>query len=127
MVSLVYGKISAINYGAGTAGITLEDKENQVIQDVPFLAAFYEMPRIGDTVAAVFDETGGQIGKGIILGKIFLSGNPPGESGPGIFYKQFSDGASVKYDPATQEMEVRAKKLVVDELLYKTLTQVIQR
>ena len=73
MVSLVYGKISAINYGAGTAGITLEDKENQVIQDVPFLAAFYEMPRIGDTVAAVFDETGGQIGKGIILGKIFLS------------------------------------------------------
>lgn len=123
MVSFFYAKISAINYKAGTAGITLEDKENQVIQDVPFLSAFYEMPRPGDTVAVLLEETGGQFGKGVILGKIFLSGNPPGESGPGIFYKQFSDGASVRYDPAAQEMEVRAKKLAVDELLYNTLTQ----
>lgn len=123
MVSLHFGKISVINYGAGTAGVTLEDKENQVIQDVPFLSMFYEMPKPGDTVAVLIEDMGGQIGKGVILGKIFLSSSPPGESGPGIFYKQFSDGASVKYSPVSQELEVHTRRLVVDELVYKSLTQ----
>ncbi len=123
MASLFYGKISAINYGAGTAGVTLADRENQVIQDVPFLSMCYEMPKPGDTVAVLFEEMGGQIGKGVILGKVFLSGNAPGESGPGIFYKQFTDGASIKYDPSSQEMEVNTKRLAVNELVYKTLTQ----
>lgn len=123
MASLFYGKISAINYGAGTAGVTLEDREKQVIQDVPFLSMCYEMPSPGDTVAVLFEEIGGQIGKGVILGKIFLSGNPPGESGPDIFYKQFMDGASIKYNPANQELAVNTRRLVVDELVYKTLIQ----
>ncbi len=123
MTSLFYGKISAINYKAGTAGITLGDRENQVIQNVPFLSAFYEMPRPGDTVAVLFEELGGQIGKGVILGKIFLKGNAPKESGPDIFYKQFSDGSSVKYDPSVGELEINTGKLIVDELVYNTLTQ----
>ncbi|MCM1045643.1 MAG: hypothetical protein NC417_09045 [Candidatus Gastranaerophilales bacterium] len=123
MVSLYYAKISTINYKAGTAGVTLEDREKQVIQDVPFLAAFYEMPSPGDTVAVLFEEIAGQIGKGVILGKIFLSGKPPGKSGPDIFYKQFKDGASVMYSTSSQELEITARKLVVDELLYNTLTQ----
>lgn len=123
MVSLFFGKISAIKYEAGTAGITLLDRENQVIQDVPFLSMIYEMPRPGETVAALFEEVGGQIGKGVILGKIFLSGSRPKETGPDIFYKEFTDGAGVKYTPALQEMEINTKKVVVDELIYKTLTQ----
>lgn len=123
MASLFYGKISAINYVAGTAGVTLPDKENQVIQDVPFLAMFYEMPKPGDTVAVLFEEVGGQIGKGVILGKIFLSGNKPKETGPDIFYKEFTDGAGMKYTPALQEMEFETKKVIVDELVYKILTQ----
>lgn len=123
MASLFYGKISTINYGAGTAGVTLADRENQVLQEVPFLSICYEMPKPGDTVAVLFEEIGGQIGKGVILGKIFLSGNVPKETGPGIFYKQFTDGNSVKYNPSSQEMEVNTPKLVVNELVYKTLTQ----
>lgn len=123
MASLFYGKISTINYKAGTAEVTLVDRENQVIQDVPFLSMCYEMPKPKDTVAVLFEEISGQIGKGVILGKIFLSGNPPGESGPGIFYKQFTDGASVKYSPAAQELTVNTQRLVVNELVYNTLTQ----
>lgn len=128
MTSLFYAKISSINYKVGTAGITLADRENQVIQDVPFLSMCYEMPRPGDTVAVLLENIGGQMGRGVILGKIFLSGNPPKESGSGIFYKQFSDGSGIKYDPATQEMAVTVEKLVVNELRvnelqYSTLTQ----
>ena len=123
MASLFYGKISAINYGAGTSAVTLPDRENQVIQDVPFLAMIYEMPKPGDTVAVLFEEEGGRIGKGVILGKIFLRGNAPRETGPGIFYKEFTDGAGIKYTPESQEMEIMTKKVVVDELVYTALTQ----
>lgn len=123
MASLFYGKISAINYEAGTAGVTLPDRENQVIQDVPFLSMIYEMPKPGDTVAVLFEEVGGQIGKGVILGKMFLSGNEPKETGSDIFYKEFSDGAGMKYTPSLQKIEFKIKKVVVDELIYKTLTQ----
>lgn len=124
MATLFYGKISSIDYGAGTASVTLQDRENQVIQAVPFLSMFYEMPKPGDTVAAVFEElNGGQIGKGVILGKIFIEGNRPGENGSGIFYKQFTDGASMKYTPNKQELELKVRKVVVDEIAYNTLTQ----
>lgn len=123
MATLFYAKISSINYAEATANVALPDRENQVIQKVPFLSMFYEMPKPGDTVAVIFEEMGGQIGKGVILGNIFLDCNRPGESGPDIFYKQFTDGSSMIYNPSTKEMEFKTKKVVVDELIYKNLTK----
>lgn len=123
MATLFYGKISSINYGSGTAGVTLQDKEDQVIQDVPFLAMFYEMPHPGDTVAVLFEEIDGQIDKGVILGKIFMDENIPGKSGPNIFYKQFTDGSNVQYTPESQELKLSVKKVIVDEIEYKKATQ----
>lgn len=123
MTVLFYGKISSINYKTGTASITLPDRENQIIQAVPFLSASYEMPQPGTTVAVLFEEVNGQIGKGVILGPLFLGTNTPGESGPGIFYKQFSDGSSIKYTPDSGKMEINAQKIVVEELEYRVLTQ----
>lgn len=123
MATLFYGSISTINYEAGTASIALTDRENQIIQDVPFLSAFYEMPETGDIVAVIFEEIDGQIGKGVILGKIYLQGNIPKETGKGIFYKELGGGAAVKYSQETEELEVTTKRIIVDELVYKTLTQ----
>lgn len=122
-MELFYAKISAINYAAGTASVTLGEREGQVITGVPFLSLCYEMPEIGETVAVIFDDTQGEVGRGVILGTIFTKANPPGESGKGIFYKQFSDGVSVKYDPSDQSMEITAKKIVVDEVEYGKATQ----
>ncbi|MBO5032150.1 MAG: phage baseplate assembly protein V [Lachnospiraceae bacterium] len=119
MATLFYGIISSINYSSGTANITLQDRENQVIQGVPFLSAYYEMPRPGETVAVLFEELNGQIGKGVILGTLFLDGNKPGEYGPDIFYKQFADGAGMKYTPDSGELEIKVKKVVVNEIEYK--------
>lgn len=123
MVVLFYGKVSSINYAAGTADIALQEKENQIIREVPFLAMCYEMPSPGDVVAVLFEEIDGQIGKGVVLGKLFLDGNKPSETGPDIFYKQFTDGTSVKYTPAKKEMEVNVKKIVVDEIEYRNAKQ----
>ncbi len=123
MVSLFYGRISSIDYAAGTANIVLQERENQVVQEVPFLSICYEMPGSGDVVAVLFEEVDGQIGKGVVLGRMFLADNKPGESGAGIFYKQFTGGAGVKYTPETGELEIRVKKVVVDEIEYGTATQ----
>lgn len=122
MTTLFYGKISTVNYESGTANIALPDRENQIIQDVPFLASEYYMPGSGDMVAVIFEEIDGQIGKGVILGKIFLQDNAPKESGKGIYYKEFGN-AALKYDQRSETMEITAKKIVVDELVYRTLTQ----
>lgn len=123
MATLFYAKISSVNYQAGTANVTLQDREDQVIREVPFLSAFYEMPKPGETVAVIFEEDNGQIGKGVILGRVFLQNNAPAEYGADIFYKEFTDGKSMKYTPASGELELRTKKVVVDELIYKKLTQ----
>lgn len=123
MAVLFYGKISSVNYGAGTANVALPDRENQVIQTVPFLSMFYEMPSPGETVAVIFEELNGQLGRGVILGKIYIGENRPEQNGRGVFYKQFADGASVKYTPDSQELELKVKKVVVEEMEYGTLTQ----
>lgn len=123
MVTLFYGRISSIDYDSGMADVALQERENQVIPGVPFLSMYYEMPQPGDVVATLFEEIDGQIGKGIVLGRLFMDGNKPGETGAGIFYKQFTDGAGVKYTPEKKELEVRVKKVVVDEIEYTTATQ----
>jgi hypothetical protein len=116
MAELFYAKISSINYKKGTADVALQDREDQVIENVPFLAGWYEMPEPGDVAAAIFEDMDGQIGKGVILGPMFLAKNRPKESGKGIFYKEFSDGACIRYTPETGTLEVTADKLVVREL-----------
>lgn len=123
MAELYYCRISSVDYGSGTANVSIQERENQVVTGVPFLSWAYEMPTAGDMVAAIFEESYGRIGKGVILGPIFANGNRPGVSGAGIFYKEFADGASVKYDPANKCMEITAEKLVVEELEYKNATQ----
>lgn len=122
MAELYYCKISSVNYESGTASVTIQSQENQVITGVPFLSMAYEMPGIGDTVAVIFEKPDGKIGKGVILGKIFTSGNRPKISGAGIFFKEFSDGASVRYDPSDKSMEIKVDKIVVDEVEYKKAT-----
>lgn len=119
MVTLFYAKISSIEYALGTANIALQERENQVIEGVPFLATYYEMPKPGEVIVVLFEEINGQIGKGVILGKLFLDENKPTEYGKDIFYKQFADGAGVKYIPDRKELEVKVKKVVVDEIEYK--------
>lgn len=123
MATLFYGKISTVNYESGTANIALPDRENQIIQDVPFLASEYYMPGSGDMVAVIFEEIDGQIGKGVILGKIFLQDNAPKVSGKGIYYKELPGNAALKYDQGSETMEISVKKIVVDELVYRTLAQ----
>ena len=123
MVTLFYGKISSIDYKSGMADITLQERENQVIQGAPFLSMVYEMPKPGEIVAVLFEELDGQIGKGVVLGRLFIDDNKPAESGTDIFYKQFTGGSGIKYDPVTEALEIRVKKVTANEIEYETASQ----
>lgn len=58
MAKLFYARISKIDYEKGLADITIEEHEKQVINDVPFLAGAYEMPKIKERVAVLLEYSG---------------------------------------------------------------------
>lgn len=109
-------KISKIDYEAGRADVTIEDRDGLVVTDVPFLDSIYEMPRVKDAVYVDFEEKGGRIKRGVILGRFYTKDNPPAQSGKGIFFKEFSDGAFIKYDPETKTLEISADTLKVKKI-----------
>lgn len=113
---IAIGKISKIDYEAGRADVTLEDREGIVITDVPFLDSIYEMPNIKDAVFVDMEEKGGRIIRSVILGRFYAKDNLPADSGKGIFYKKFSDGAYIKYDPDTKTLELGVDKVEIKEL-----------
>ena len=121
MARLYFAKISAINYDAGTADISIMEHESQVINDVPFLADAYEMPKIKDTVAVLIESENGNMDKGVIIGPVFAPDNKPEETGKGIFYKKFQDGASVKYDSASKTITVEAEKIEIKSADVKSI------
>lgn len=122
MVGLFYCRVSKIAYAAGTADLVIEDREGQIIPGVPFLATAYDMPRVGDMVAVVMDETGGRIERGVILGKIFSEINRPELSGPGIFHKTFSDGGHITYDPVTKTLDIGVDRITAGRISAKEIT-----
>mgnify|MGYP004504533515 CR=1 FL=1 len=121
MATLVYAKISTIHYANGSADIALQDRENQVILNVPFLAWFYEMPKAGDIVAALIEEANGRIQKSVILGKIFIGENTPKNTGKDMFCKEFADGANMKYKAG--ECQFNMDRVRVNELICKRVIQ----
>ncbi len=108
------GKISAIQYGAGTADITIPEKSGIVMPAVPFLSVFYDMPKVGDMVACIFSEDNGRLGRGCILGRLFSNASPPQESGADKFFMKLPDGTIVRCSGS--EMEITAAKVKVKEL-----------
>ncbi len=122
MAELFYCKISKINYVAGTADLMIEDREGQIISGVPFLAGVYDMPGIGDMVAAIMDDTAGKIGRGVILGKIFSKNNIPQMSGAGVFYKSLAGGAYIAYNPSDKTLDIKVDKITAERITAKEIT-----
>lgn len=121
MTELFYCKISKVNYAEGTADLLIEEREGQIITGVPFLSGTYDMPGIGNMVAAIMNDTAGKIGRGVILGKVFSKNNAPEMSGKGVFYKSLAGGAHIAYDPSSKTLnlevdKVTAKKIVAEEI-----------
>ncbi len=105
------GKISTIDYARGTASVVYTDRNNEPSPNFPFFSFAYEMPKADDTVVVLLLPN--STTKGFILGVPWSGAKIPDESGQGVFYKKFSDGASVKYNAKTKQMEVTAGRIVM--------------
>lgn len=108
------GKIGKIDYATGMASVIYTDRNNEASPEYPFFSNVYEMPKIDDTVVVLMLPNSST--KGFILGVPFSGSKIPAESGQGIFYKEFSDGTSILYDPRTKTMDISAKEIVLKKL-----------
>lgn len=116
MAELFYARISKVNYKNGTADVVIEEHENQVVSDIPFLANVYEMPKIKDRVAVLIEYIRGDVDKGVILGPVYSNEKKPNRTGKSIFEKRFKDGTSITYNEELKLMTVEAERLKVKEL-----------
>ena len=105
------GKISTIDYTRGTASVIYTDRNNEPSPNFPFFSFAYDMPKVDDTVVVLLLPN--STTKGFILGVPWSGTRIPEESGQGVFYKKFSDGAYVKYDAKTKQMDVAADRVVM--------------
>ena len=108
------GKISTIDYARGTATVIYTDRGNETSPTFPFFSAFYEMPRVDDTVVVLLLPN--STTRGFILGVPYSGARIPTESGQGIFFKEFPDGTYVRYDGKSKQMEVSAGAVMLQAL-----------
>lgn len=92
------GRISSVNYAAGTARVVYSDRDNAVTQEFPILAnGAYEMPKVDDMV--VVAHLTNAPSAGVILGKFWNGANVPTEGKRGIVRKDIDNGKCViRYD-----------------------------
>ncbi len=110
------GKISTIHYEAGTADVYFDDEEESVKTALPFLAHEYNMPSVNDTVVCIFQSNSGSNEQGYILGPVYSQANQPEYFGKGVYFKRLSDTSYIKYDPATDTLDIHASKVVIHNL-----------
>ena len=114
------GKISTINYEAGTASVTYEDRNNEVSPQFPFFSSSYEMPKVDEQAVVIMLPN--STTKGFIIGVPFSGKKIPSESGPGIFFKEFSDGTFILYDPKRKMLHVEADKIKLSSIAAESIT-----
>lgn len=114
------GRVSTVNYEAGTASVTYTDRSNETSPPFPIFSAAYEMPKVDDTVVVIMLPNSGS--KGFIVGKPFSGVNTPEIAGAGIFYKKFSDGTMIVYDPSTRTLSVDAKEIKLKSVAADSVT-----
>jgi len=94
------GKISSIDYAAGTARVAYSDRDNEVTAPMPMLSHEYEPPEIGAQVIVLCLSSGG----GVVLGKAWSEKNPPPEGTAGLYRKDLGNTpgqAVIRYDGGT--------------------------
>ncbi|MEG1594460.1 MAG: phage baseplate assembly protein V [Oscillibacter sp.] len=95
------GKVSAIDYTAGTVRVVYHDKDDAVTTPMPLLADEYNMPQVGDQVVVLHLSNGKEAG--LVLGRVWSEKHKPAESGAGLYRKELDKvpgAAMIRYKKA---------------------------
>ena len=102
------GRVSSVNYEAGTVDVILRDEEDSVRHGLPVFSLEYHMPGINDMVVVIFQSNSGSREQGYVVGTPFSEANKPEISGKGVYFKRFSDSAFIRYDPEEPRRSVHS-------------------
>ena len=104
------GKINAVNAVDGTVDVLFEDRDNQVMSDLPLMAFEYDIPEIGQQALCLF--LGNDIERGFCLKTFYSDVHLPPVSDKNIYRKQFDDGTFIEYKKDSSELLIQASKPV---------------
>lgn len=107
------GRVSNINYSAGTARVTYADKDGTVTKEIPFVANNeYNMPKVGDLVSVSCTSNGTVAAT--VAGSTWNRNNTPYEGYEGLYRKEYSNTKNKcfeRYDNSTGEYILRVNRL----------------
>lgn len=85
------GKVSSVNYAAGTVRIVYKDKSDKGTAELPVFCGMgeYQMPKVDDQVLVLHLSNDSSIG--IVMGRFWTGKIPPVIHGPGAYQKNLSD------------------------------------
>lgn len=104
MSGMRIGRISAVNYPAGTVRILYKDKSEEVTKELPLLSHEYYMPEVDDMVFVCHLPNGAEAA--VVLGRFWSDKNRPPEGKKGLYRKDFSrtpGKAMLRYDEEAGE------------------------
>ena len=104
MSEMRIGRISAVNYPAGTVRILYKDKSEEVTKELPLLSHEYYMPEVDDLVFVCHLPNGKEAA--VVLGRFWSDKNMPPEGKKGLYRKDMSrtpGKAMIRYDDESGE------------------------
>lgn len=100
------GQVSSVNEAKGTVRVKFDDKDNLISPELPLLDAEYHIPAIGSQVLCLFLPNGLQ--QGFCLNGFYSDVNSPPVKNKNIYFKDFGDGTSIKYNKQTKVLDITA-------------------
>jgi len=114
MEGIRIGRISALNYAAGTARILYKDKTENTTAELPLLSMEYFMPEVDDLVLVLHLPNG--TAAGVVLGRFWSEVNRPPEGKRGLYRKDMSRTAGkamVRYAEDEKKTDVVMPNLYI--------------
>lgn len=91
------GRVSKVNYEAGTVRVAYLDRDGMVTDELPVLclSGEYRMPAVGDEVLVV--HLSNNPNSGVVMGRYWNKNNVPQVSGKNVFRKELGSVPGAAY------------------------------
>lgn len=110
------GKVSSVNYTAGTVRVVYPDKSDKSTAELPVFCGFgkeYQMPDVGDLVLVVHLSNDSSMG--IAVGKFWNQTMAPPKGGADVYYKEFQKEGASFLEAAAGILRIHAASLVLED------------
>lgn len=107
------GKVSSINYTAGTVRVIYQDKSEKGTAELPVFCGMgeYQMPNIDDQVLVLHLSNDSSMG--IVMGKFWTDKSLPRQSGPGIYQKEWNGNGDSFMRLASEMLTICAREIAL--------------